>query len=187
MVTGGVAALLDLDEGLPHGRPSGRRNLAGQAQDGQRVAAIGFHVHVQHRVTQQAAERLAQRAPRVQDEDPVRVGREAQLRAGAEHALALDAGDARDPDTPAARQHGAGQRHGHALSDLDVGRAADDLKLPLSPSSAYPREREARGAGVGIYVQQLADDDRRPVGADAFDAVDLHAEQRQSLRQRLRG
>ena len=52
--------------------------------------------------------------------------RQPQLRAGAEHALALGALDGRDADAPVAGQDRAGQCHRHALTGLDVGGAAHD-------------------------------------------------------------
>ena len=50
----------------------------------------------------------------------------------------------------------------------------------------HPRERQAVGARVLLDAQQLADDDVLPVRAPALEALDLHPEQRQPLRELLR-
>ena len=63
-----------------------------------------------------------------QDQDPVRVGRQAQLVARAEHAVADDAHLLGPLDPAVAGQDRARQGDRDALAGRDVRRAADDLE-----------------------------------------------------------
>ena len=89
-------------------------------------------------------------------------------------------------DAPVAGQHRARQRHRHPLARRDVGGAADDGQRPSPSAASHASSATAVGVGVRLDLQQLAHDDTLPVGAAALDALDLHAEQRQPLRERLR-
>ena len=120
-----------------------------------------------------------------QDQDAVRVGREVQLVARAQHAVADDAHLLGPLDAPVAGQHRARQRDRDALASGDVRRAADDLER-LAIADRDARERQPVGARMGLDAEQLADDDVLPVGAPRLDALDLHPEQRQPFGQLLR-
>ncbi len=109
---------------------------------------------------------------------------QAELIAGAEHAVADDAHLLGPLDPPVARQDGPRQRHGHALTGRDVGRAAHDVERLAGPHG-HARQRQPVRARMLLDRQQLPDDDLLPVRAPALDALDLHAEQRQPLRQGL--
>ena len=88
-------------------RAGGRRDLAGDAEDAQGVAAVGLDVDVEHDVAGQLGQLQAEGRRLGQDEDAVGVARETELVAAAEHALALGAGDGRDLDAPLPGQHRA--------------------------------------------------------------------------------
>ena len=89
-------------------------------------------------------------------------------------------------DPPIARQDGARQGNRDPLARGDVRRAADDLEGVAAPQR-HGRQRQPVGAGMLLDRQQLADDDVLPVAPPPIDRLDLHAEQRQPLRELLRG
>ena len=78
-----------------------------------------------------------------------------------------------------------GSATGTRWPDRDVRRAADDRELGLAIPDADAGQRELRRAGMRSDLQQLAHDDALPVGADALDRADLHAQERQALRELL--
>ncbi len=69
---------------------------------------------------------LADLRGRVEDEDAVGIGGQAEFGAGAEHALAVDACLLGHIDATAAGQHRTGQCDRHTLADLDVPGTAHD-------------------------------------------------------------
>ncbi len=74
------AARLDDVAGWEPERPAGhRRDLAGQADDRQQVAAVGLDVDIEDGVAEQLDERPSERRVRGEDEDPVRVGGQPEL------------------------------------------------------------------------------------------------------------
>ena len=166
-------------------RAGHRRDLAGEPDDRQRVAAVRLDVDVEHDVAVEVGQRAPERRVRGQDQDPVGVGGQAELVARAEHAVADDAHLLGPLDPPVAGQDRAGQRHRDALAGGDVRRAADDLER-LAVTDRDPRQRQPVGARMALDRQQLADDDVLPVLAPAVDALDLHPEQRQALGELLR-
>ena len=142
----GDATLDELDLGEAHGRPGGRRDLAGEADEAQRVAAVRLHVDVEDRVPVELRELLPDRRPGRQDEDPVRVGGQAELVARAEHAVADDAHLLGPVDPSAAGQHRAGQGDRHALAGRDVrGAAHDRQRLAVAHPDRGERSRSALG------------------------------------------
>ncbi len=64
--------------------------------------------------------------------------------------------------------------------------APQTMESSGSPGPTRTRVSESRPArGCGADLEELADDDALPLGADALDAADLHAQERQPLRERL--
>ena len=181
MIVRGVARLRHGDLRPAQLAAGDRRDLASQADHRQQVAAVGLDVDVEHDVTGDIAERRAERRVRGQDQDALGVRRQPELRAGAEHALALRALDRRHADAPVARQYRTGERHRHALTGLDVVCAAHDRQRLVGVRDADLGQVEPVSARMWHDLEQLADHDRVPVGADALDALDLQAEQRQPL------
>ena len=173
---------VDLRE--PHGGPGHGRDLAGEPDQAERVAAVRLDVHVQDHVAVEVDEGDAQGRVRRQDQDPVRVAGQAQLVAGAEHPVADGAHLLGPLDDPVARQDGPGQGHGNPLARGDVRGAADDLEHLVAHPHAG--QRETVGARMARHLQQLAGDDVAPVRAPALDPLDLHPEQREALGELLR-
>ncbi len=165
----------------------GCRHLPREADDGQGVAPVGLDVDVQDHVADERLERDAEGRAGGQDEDAVGVGREAQLVAGAEHALALHSGQPGGLDVPVPGQHGADERHGYPLTDRDVGRAAHDRQRWLCRRRRVTVVSDRRlELGCLSDGQQLADHDPGPAGAHVLDALDLHAQERQPVGEGLR-
>ena len=168
-------------------RPArGRGDLACQADDRERVATVRLDVDVEDDLAEELGERAAERRVRRQDEDPLAIGGHPQLFARAEHAVAHDSHLLGALDPPVARQDRAGQGDRDPLAGRDVGRAADDLER-FAVADRDTGEREAVGARVALHRQQLPGDDVAPVLTPLDDAFDLHPEQGQALRERLRG
>ncbi len=169
----------------PDRRPGHGRHLACQADHAQRVAAVRLHVDIEHDVAVQVRQRDTERRVGRQDEDAVRVGREVQLVARAQHAVADDAHLLGPLDAPIAGQDRARQRDRDALAGGDVRGATDDLeRLAIADRDAC--ERQPVGARMALDAEQLADDDVLPVGAPRLHALDFHPEQRQPFGQLLR-
>ena len=184
---GGRSSRLDeLRRGRAQRGAGQRGDLAGQAQDRERVAPVGLDVDVEHGVAIQLGQRPAERRIRGQDQDPLGVAGQAQLVARAEHPVADDAHLLGPLDPPVARQHGPRQRDRHPLAGSDVRCAAHDLER-LARARGHGREREPVGPRVRFDRQELADHHVAPVGAPFLDALDLHPEHGQPLGERLRG
>ena len=168
------------------GRPGGCRDLPGEADQRQRVASVRLHVHVEDRVPVQLGQAHPDRCTGRQDEDAIRVRRQVQLVARAEHPVADDAHLLRPLDASVARQHGSGQRHRHPLAGCDVRRAAYDREWLALP---HPDRRERQPVRVRVsgHREQLADHDVAPVSPPALDGLDLHAQEREPFRELFRG
>ena len=175
-----AARLDDVARWEPERTAGHGRDLAGEPDDRQQVAAVRLDVDVEDGVTEQLDERPSERRVGGQDEDPVGVGGQAELVARAEHAVADHAHLLGPLDPPIAGQDRAGQGDGHALAGGDVGGAADDLER-LAVAQRDARQRQPIGARMALDRQQLADDDVPPVVAPADDPLDLHAEHREAL------
>ena len=180
-----IARLRRIGLGEADVRPGHRRDLAGEADHRERVAAVRLDVDVEHDVAVEVRQRRADRGLRREDEDAVPIGGQPQLVAGAQHAVARDAHLLGALDPAVARQDRARQRHRDALAGSDVRGAADDLERLATPHG-HPRERQAVGPRMGLHAEELADDDVLPVRAPTLEALDLHPEQRQPLGELLR-
>ncbi len=181
-----VARLGHLDDGHPQARAGGRRHLARQPQDRERVATVRLDVDVQHDVAVERAQGTADGRRGGQDEDALGIGGQPQLITRAEHAFAGDAHLGRPLDVPVAGQDGAWQRHGDTLTGGDVRGTTDDREGRVSVVDAHAGEREAVCVGMWSDLEQLAHDDRLPVVAASPDAPDLHAQHGQAGSEVLR-
>ena len=85
-----------------------------------------------------------------------------------------------------ARQQRAGQGLGDPLAGLDVPGAAHDLERLAGPDP-HGGQRQAIGARVLLDGQELAHHDVAPLRAPALEPLDLEPEQREALRQGVRG
>ena len=111
---------------------------------------------------------------------------EAELVAGAEHALALHAHLLGALDAPVAGQHRARQRDGHPLTRPRCWsrRTRSQQRLARRPPDAWSA-RAGRSADAGRPSGARR---RRPCSSrrPPLDALDLHPQQGQALRERLR-
>ena len=175
------AARFDDVAGWEPERPAGhRRDLAGQADDRQQVAAVRFDVDIEDGVAEQLDERPSERRVGGEDQDPVRVGGQPELVTRAQHPVADHAHLLGPLDPPVTGQHGAGQGDRHALAGRDVRGAAHDLER-LAVAERDTRQRQPVRPRMALHGKQLADDDVPPVVAPADDPLDLHAEHREPL------
>jgi len=186
MVGHRAARLVRLDPGPAHPPTRGGGHLPRETDQAERVAAVRLHVHVEHDVAVELGQVATQRDVGRQDEDAFGVARDAQLVAGAEHALRRDAHLLGLLDAPIARQDGAGQRDGHALSGSDVVRAAHDVQRLARPDRDR-REMEPVRVRMVLDAEELAHHHRAPVGAPLFDLLHLHAQQGEAFRELLWG
>ena len=131
----GRVAVGEADRGTGDGR-----DLPGEPDHAEGVAAVRLDVDIEDDVAIEVGERDAERRVRWQDQDAVGVGGESELVTRAEHAVAHDAHLFGALDMPVTRQHGAWQGHGDPLARGDVRRAADDLE-DLTAADGHGRER----------------------------------------------
>ena len=175
-----IAPLRRIGLGEADVRSGHRRDLSGEPDHRECVAAIRLDVDVEYDVAVEVHQRLPDRGLRREDEDAVPIGGQPQLIAGAQHAVARDAHLLGALDPAVSWQDRARQRHRDALAGDDVRGAAHDLERLATPHG-HPRERQAVGPWMGLHAQELADDDVLPVGTPTLEALDLHPEQRQPL------
>ena len=138
-----IAGLDDREVGQRERSSGRRRDLAGEAEDRQGVAAVRLHVDVEHDVAGERSRGRGRSGYRLEDEDAVGIVGQAQLVTRAEHPLTRDAGDRRDLDAPVAGQHSSRQRHRDALARRDVRRATDDRELGLAIPDAHAGQARA--------------------------------------------
>ena len=125
-------------------RSGHRRDLAGEPDHREHVAAIRLDVDVEDDVAVEVHQRHPDRGLRREDEDAVAIGGQAQLVARAQHAVARDAHLLGALDPAVAGQDRARQRHRDALAGDDVRGAAHDLER-LATADGHPRQRQAVG------------------------------------------
>ena len=171
----GYGGLRPADRGAGDGR-----DLPRQADEAEGVSPVRLDVDVEDGVAEEVAECSPDRGIGLEDEDALGIGRQAQLVAGAEHAVAQRAHLLCALDPSAAGQDRAGQGDGHPLARCDVRRPTDDRQW-LTIADAHGRERQAVRTRMGLDGQELADDDVLPVGAPTLDALDLHAQPREPV------
>ena len=172
------------------------RGLAGDAADGQRVAAVGGDVDLDHVVAQaeqvdrvRADLGVAVRAPG-EHQDAVVVVADAELAGGADHAVGDVAVGLARGDREAAGQHRAGQRDDDLVADGEVVRTADDPRG--SPCRRCRRRPGTSGSSCRCFcgsanAEHPADDERAvDVGAGRLEGLDLEAERGQPGRERPR-
>jgi hypothetical protein len=91
-------------------RPGRRGDLPGEPDEAQSVAAVRLHVHVQDDIAVKLGQVGTEWRTRRQDEDPVRVGRELELVARAEHPSLATPIAGVDPPSPGGRRRDTGTR-----------------------------------------------------------------------------
>jgi len=154
--------------------------LARDATHGQLVTPVGRDGDVEHLVAQlqQLDDVHPERRVGRQHQDAVRLLRQAQLRAGADHPVGGSAVRLSSGDREAAGKHGARKGEGHPVPGGEVRRAADDLVDPAATIAGHvdvavaDRLLELRQL---LDVEHLAGDDTAHVVAVAVQLLDLEA------------
>ena len=158
-----------------------RGEFAGDAEVRQRVGAVGRDLDVEHRVAggQNVVDRRADRGFAGEKEQTLRVFGEGEFLGGAHHAGRGLSADLGFFDDEIAGEHGAGERDGHAVADVAVGRAADDgAHAAMGGTDIDGANGELVGVGVFVAREDVADDDVvERGGAGADDLLDLEAEE----------
>ena len=187
VLRGGRARLARPRPRMPERHAARRRDLAGDAQDRETVAAVGRHLELEDRVRDPGDidERRAGLGVVRQDEHPARVVTELELRLGAEHAGGLDAGERRRAHLPAVREPRARQRHRHALSRGQLrGTGHHRRRRPLAHVQAAHRQPFC--VWMRLDGDQPCDADPRVEAADVLESFDGEPRKRQALGERLR-
>ena len=165
----------------------GDGGLAGQADDGEAVGAVGGYLELHHVVV--AADDgdyvVTGFAVLLQDEEAVLNGvgevvqREAELLERAHHALAERVVEGGGADGNAAGQGRAVERHGDEVADLLVLSAGDDLQQPAAAhiDLAVPESVLAAVPGVPeqVHLHYPADNNAAYALAHVVRALDLGA------------
>ena len=169
------------------GADAGGCEIPGDAVDRGAIGAVGRQVDLDDRIVEPGPDGVggADRRLGGQIEDAVMVVAEAEFRAGAEHAAALDAADRADREGDRfARDVGAGGGEDREHAGPRVRRAAHDLQR-LAVAGIHLADPQA----VGVRVLLGRDHPRDHVGAKrgglVLDAFDLETDPRQRLTDRV--
>ena len=167
----------------------GDGDLARQPAHGERVAAVGRDVQLDHRVVRpDQRERLVAGlgGVRRQHEDARVVGPDAELAHRRDHAVGhVPVGLARG-DLEAARQHGARQRDHHEVADGEVGGPADHAARGLLADVDLAPPDRLLEAGELLDLEHAADLHRAGDLRRRVDLLDLEADAHEGLAGRLR-
>ena len=154
-------------------------DLAGDAEEGEVVGAVGGGGDVEDGLAEHVGEGGADFEGVVEDEDALVFVGEAEFALRADHAGGLDAADlgflelAGCAVAVGVDQFRALQGEGDGLAGGDVGCAADD-GLGGVAAVVDGGEAEAVGVGVGLQGEDATDADAvAPAGAGAFDVLDF--------------
>ncbi len=156
-------------------------DLARDAADGQRIAAVGRDRDVEHLVAHADDGRgVVAGLPRTgrQDDDPVVVVTEGELALRADHAVGDLAvrGTRRDLEAPG--QDGAGQRDDDEVAGREVAGAADDAAHAATSGADVDLAPADRLLELGelLHLEHTTDDEvADDTGADRLDGLDLEA------------
>ena len=190
----GVADGLVIHGGHVQGLAEDGRDLAGDAQNGLAVRAVGGDGDIEDIViqTDHGGDIGAGHAVFGQDEQTVDLGTgeqilvQAQLLAGAEHTVGLHALHLAGLDLDAAGQGGAIQSRGHAVAQLHVGGTGANADL-VAVSAAVHHTLGQVGALLLFHLHDLADDHLADAGIQRDELFHLETAGEQLLLQFLCG
>ena len=161
------------------------RELARDPEHAEAVAAVRRHVDLEDRVgeSQVVGERVAERRVAVEQQQAVRLVRQLELLARAQHPVRLHAAQLCGADRLAAGQRRAHARERRLDPCRDVRRAADNLHALAAVIDGA--DREPIGVRVARDREHLGDDDAVERRAGALDGLDLEPRAREVRRDAL--
>ena len=182
----GRAVLAQGQFGDGQGQVEGQGGLAGQAQDGETVGAVGGDGDVQHLAVQlQGVHQTGAGHGAVgQDHDAAVVFGEAQLAFGADHAEGGSAAQLGLLDDQAAGHGGAHQGHGDFLAGGHVGGAADDVQQ-FALAGVHLADVQVVGFGMVDAFHHMAHHDGGDGVIGAHDFFQFQAQHGQPVAQLL--
>jgi hypothetical protein len=147
-----------------------RREVPGNAQEGQRIGPVGGDVEVEHDIGEldQLGEVGAEPGLPIEDQDPGVIVTQAEFCLGADHPIGDHSPDLPLGDLQSPGEDGAGVGHSHTSALFEVPGPADDLgRARAHVDLAYPDL-------VGIWVRSdLGDFADHYVGPHCFESLHI--------------